>query len=237
MLRCSVMRGKCSSRVLPVDQVAAGARPQRDPGDRRLALAGGAVAGARGQVDRGRRDGLGDRLVLLSVLAGRCLLAVVVDRVGIDVLLAAAERVDALGHDVDLEVRAWHRGLLAGRRLLLGLGLGIGRLLLQGLEGRVLGCPGDLLGLGGGNRVALGRRALRGRARAGSARRVAPAPPGRPRGLRPRRSRRSRSPPRSERRAGASRRRRSSRVCPRLPSNLDLDACGCCATCGCSGPA
>src|SRR3979411_2571704 len=51
-----------------IDEIGAGAGTQRDAGDRRLALAGRAVAGPRGQVDRGTRDRLDDRL--LAILLG-----------------------------------------------------------------------------------------------------------------------------------------------------------------------
>ena len=141
--------------ALAVDQVAARSRPQRDPGDRRLALSGGPVAGTRGEVDRGGRDRLGDRLLLLVVLAGAGLLCVLLDRVGVDVLIYPPQRVDALGDDVDLEVGTGHRRLLARGRLLVGLGrLCLGGL-LGGLESGVLGRARDLLGLGAGDGVTL----------------------------------------------------------------------------------
>ena len=75
------------------------------------------------------------------------------DRVRVDVLLGlAAERVDALGDDVDLQVGAGHGGFLARRGrllplLVLGLGCGGSVLgLLVCLQGRVLGGAGDLAG-------------------------------------------------------------------------------------------
>ena len=73
----------------------------------------------------------------------------------------AAERIDALGHDVDFQVRAGH-GRFGGS---LGLGcfllVGRGRLgdvvfcLLRGLSAGVLGDAGNLHRLLAGNRMAL----------------------------------------------------------------------------------
>src|SRR6185312_926637 len=109
-----------------VDEVGAGPRAQRDAGDRGLALARRAVARSRGEVDRDARDRLGDRLVPVGLAALRLLLALLLDGVRVDVLLALAERVDALGDDVDLEVRARHGRFLARRRLLVELLLALG---------------------------------------------------------------------------------------------------------------
>src|ERR1019366_4695600 len=102
-----------------VDQIGAGARSQRHTCDRRLALTRGAIARARGQVDRSRCDRLCKRLVLgvRTGLLGR--LAVLVQSVGILVgLLATTQRVGALGHDVDLQVGTRDSRFLARRRLL-----------------------------------------------------------------------------------------------------------------------
>src|SRR4051794_12619004 len=85
-----------------VDRVPAGARQEDHAGDRRLALAGSAIARAGAQVDR---DG-GDRLVGdLVGLAGR----------GVLVVIVAGERVGPLLDDVDLEVGAGDLGLDARR--------------------------------------------------------------------------------------------------------------------------
>ncbi len=78
--------------------------------------------------------GCAELLLALLLRVGLRLLRVLVGRVGVDgvgvlVALAAAQRVDALGHDVHLEVRARHRRLLARRRLLLFL-----LVLLDGLD-------------------------------------------------------------------------------------------------------
>jgi hypothetical protein len=85
---------------LAVDRVGAGAGAQDDAGDGRLALAGRAVARARGEVDDG-----GDRRLVGAVLLGLGL--------GGSVGLLLRERVGALEDDVDLEVGTRDRGLLA----------------------------------------------------------------------------------------------------------------------------
>ena len=73
----------------------------------------------------------------VAVLAGLGLLGVVVDRVGVDVLLAAAQRVGALGDDVHLEVGAGDSRLLPRSGVLGGL--------LRCLQGGVLSRACDLL--------------------------------------------------------------------------------------------
>src|SRR4051794_30214420 len=93
---------------LAVDRVRAGARLEDHAGDSGLALAGRAVPRARGEVDRRGRD----RRVLDRVLVGLGRGLVVVA-----VLVVGRALIVALEHEVDLEVGAGDRRLLA-RRLL-----------------------------------------------------------------------------------------------------------------------
>ena len=72
MLRCSVSPREVLLERAPVDEVAARARSQRHARDRRLALARRAVARARGEVDRGRGDRLGEHLLLILSSACAC---------------------------------------------------------------------------------------------------------------------------------------------------------------------
>src|SRR5439155_10804994 len=103
---------------LAVDRVCAVAGLERHAGDGRLALAGGAVARGRGEVDRGLGDRLvGDLLGLLGALRDLALLFL-----GLEIrALLRGERVLALADDVDLEVGAGALGALARRRRLLVL--------------------------------------------------------------------------------------------------------------------
>src|SRR4051794_3926182 len=105
---------------LAVDRVGAVARLEDHAGDRRLALAGGGVAGGCAEVD----GGLGDRLVagLLGALAGSAVF--VLAPLG----ALATERVLALADDVDLEVGAGDLGAHArgGRLVLVLLDVGLG---------------------------------------------------------------------------------------------------------------
>src|SRR5262249_41710820 len=92
---------------LAVDDVLARARPERDARDSGLALAGGGVAGPGGQVDRRLGDDLRKLLVGLAALGD--LLVVLV----LAVARTVAEGLLALAHDVDLEIHAGDRRLLA----------------------------------------------------------------------------------------------------------------------------
>ena len=86
MLRCRVVAREVLLERAPVDQVGAGARPQRHARDRRLALARRAVARAGGEIDRGGRDRLArapPRLLLLAWLGASSSTSVRVDRVGV----------------------------------------------------------------------------------------------------------------------------------------------------------
>src|ERR1700736_3292697 len=104
---------------MSVDQVAAGPGSERHPRDRGLALARGAVARAGGEIDRGGRDRLGERLLLALLLLALCSPPglLVLDRVRVDVGLATAEWIDPLGDDVHLEVRSRDRRFHARRGL------------------------------------------------------------------------------------------------------------------------
>jgi hypothetical protein len=141
----------------PVDEIGARARTEGDAGDRRLALAGRAVARARRQVDGSGRDRLGERVVLLLLTVALGLIGLLLDGVGVLVLLGAPERVRALGNDVDLKVCSGDGRLLARCLLLLVLLGGGGRRLSRG--GGLLGLRGCGCGLGGGRRLGglLGR--------------------------------------------------------------------------------
>ena len=79
MLRCSVGRGKKTVERAAVDRVRAGAGLEDHARDGGLALAGGAVARAGGEVDGGVGDRLGEVLVVVGLVAGAVL---VVLRVG-----------------------------------------------------------------------------------------------------------------------------------------------------------
>ena len=248
MLRCSVVRGKCSSSAAAVDQVAAGARTQRDPCDRRLALAGGAVAGARGEIDRRCRDRLGDRLLLLALADVLRLLGLLLDRV--EVLVGLLGRCSAGRRPPG---RCRPRGALPERTVSPAPAQRrpsrrpAARRRRPEPPGRpparrprpIPQPPGPPRSVPRGRR----RPAPPWRARGRSAR-PTPLPPGRPPARRPRPIPRSPSPPRRARRAvGPPAPRRSAasrgpRVCPRLPSDLYLEGfAAVCATCGCSGPA
>src|SRR5690606_5694790 len=105
-------------------------------GDRGLALAGRRVARVGAEVDRDRRDRLLVGVVLV-VGGGELLLGGGVEVLLVAVDAALAQRVVALGDDVDLEVEAGDLGPDARRRLLVlvGLGLVVG---VGGLGGRPL---------------------------------------------------------------------------------------------------
>src|SRR4051794_36805153 len=147
---------------LAVDRVRPVARLEDHAGDRALALAGGGVGGACGEVDRR----LGDRLVglLLGGEGGLGLLALLVGQVG--------QRVLALADDVDLEVGAGDLGpdARSGRLLVLlvldagGSGLGSRLGPGSGLGGLALGLDA---GLGSGSRDLVGDGLLGGRLRLG----------------------------------------------------------------------
>src|SRR3954471_14427570 len=133
---------------LSVDRVGAVARLEDHAGDRRLALAGGGVAGGCAEVD----GGLGDRLLagLLGGLAGCGVLLLAPLRA------LAAERVLALADDVDLEVGAGDLGAHARGGLLvlvlLDVGRGLGRGCFSG--GRLVSLRGGRFGsLFGGRRL------------------------------------------------------------------------------------
>src|SRR5579884_1096248 len=135
---------------LAVDRVGAGARLEDHAGDRGLALAGGGVAGSRGEVD-GRVSDRHLGVIGLLLLARRGRLGV---RFGGGLGLGV-EEVLALGDDVGNEVGAGDLGLRARGGLLFelflrtgGHGLGGGGLLGRG--GGLLGRGGGLLGRGGG---------------------------------------------------------------------------------------
>ena len=120
MLRCSVSAREVLLERAPVDEVGAAAGSQRHARDRRLALARRAVARAGGEVDRGRGDRRG-KLVLLVLLDLRVHRGRPRPRSRTGPRsrrLAAPERIDALGDDVHLEVRARHRRLARAARLL-----------------------------------------------------------------------------------------------------------------------
>src|SRR5207247_4599520 len=97
---------------LAVDGVLAGAGLERDSRDSGLALAGGAVARAGGEVDRRVGDRLGQLLLGLRGALGGLLVVLV-----LAVARAGTQRLLALPDDVDLEVHAGDRRLLT-RRLL-----------------------------------------------------------------------------------------------------------------------
>ena len=176
MLRCRVSAREVLLERAPVDQVGAAAGTQDDAGDRGLALAGGAVAGAGGEVDGGRGDRLGEDLLvgflgLLGVLHDGVL--GLHDRVRVDVLLGLP-RPSGSTPSGTMSTSRWAPGhdrfLARGGRLLplLVLGLAAARGggappaagggvlgLLVGLQGRVLGGAGDLAGVLARDRVGL----------------------------------------------------------------------------------
>src|SRR4051794_15541726 len=140
---------------LAVDRVCPVARLEDHAGDRALALAGGGVGGAGGEVDRR----LGDRLVglLLGGQGGLGLLALLVGQVG--------QRVLALADDVDLEVGAGDLGPHArSGRLIVLLAGGSGLRAGSGLGCLALGLDA---GLGSGSRDLVGDGLLGGRLRLG----------------------------------------------------------------------
>ena len=90
MLRCSVDAREVLLERAPVDEIGARAGTQRHARDRRLALAGRAVARAGGEVDRGGGDRLGERPPPSSCARGLGGLGLVLDGVG--VLVASLRR-------------------------------------------------------------------------------------------------------------------------------------------------